>query len=54
MVITRADGTVEDHGIVAAHYSNPLRALWWKTVGKPMADCRIALSNRRHRMKEQG
>ena len=24
-VVTRADGTVEDHGLVAYHHSNPLR-----------------------------
>ncbi|MFJ8798518.1 hypothetical protein [Streptomyces sp. NPDC102487] len=47
MVVRRADGTVEDHGIVSAHYSNPLRAAWWHLVGRPLANARIARSNRR-------
>lgn len=27
--IIHADGSVEDHGIIAAHYSNPFKQLWW-------------------------
>jgi hypothetical protein len=30
IVVTRADGTVEDYGTVAYHNSNPLRLLWWR------------------------
>ncbi|MFI5880810.1 hypothetical protein [Streptomyces sp. NPDC051554] len=47
MVIKRADGTVEDHGVVAAQYSSPLRAAWWELVGRRLANRRIARSNRR-------
>lgn len=46
MVVTRADGTVHDHGIVSAYYRNPLKRWWWKHVGRPRADRRIAKSNR--------
>ncbi|MCX5239818.1 hypothetical protein OG824_31915 [Streptomyces prunicolor] len=49
MVVTRADGTVEDHGVVAAHYTSPLRAAWWQVVGRLLANRRIARSNRRRR-----
>lgn len=49
MVITRVDGTVEDHGVVSAQYRNPLRQAWWNFVGRPLADRRIARSNRRRR-----
>lgn len=49
MIVRRADGTVEDHGVVAAHYSNPVQALWWHLVGRPLANRRIARSNRRRR-----
>ncbi|MFJ4787576.1 hypothetical protein [Streptomyces sp. NPDC088794] len=47
MVITRADGRVEDHGVVAAHYASPWRSAWWQIVGRPLANLRIARSNRR-------
>lgn len=46
MVVTRADGTVHDHGIVSAYYRNPIKRLWWKHVGRPRANRRIAKSNR--------
>jgi hypothetical protein len=49
MVVRRVDGTVEDHGVVAAHYSNPLRQAWWLLVGLPQARLRIAMSNHRRR-----
>ncbi|MFC8676689.1 hypothetical protein ACFUEN_28890 [Streptomyces griseorubiginosus] len=49
MVVTRADGTVEDHGVVAAHYANSWRATWWALVGRRLANRRIARSNRRRR-----
>jgi hypothetical protein len=47
MVVTRADGTVHDHGVVSAHYDNPARQLWWELVGRRLADRRIARSNQR-------
>ncbi|MGV9427073.1 hypothetical protein ACWDO7_22655 [Streptomyces sp. NPDC003656] len=47
MVVRRVDGTVEDLGIVAAHYSSRWRAAWWRCVGRPLANRRIARSNRR-------
>ncbi|MGW2936052.1 hypothetical protein ACWDA7_30340 [Streptomyces sp. NPDC001156] len=49
MVVRRADGTVEDHGVVAAHYSSRWRAAWWRLVGQPLANRRIARSNRKRR-----
>lgn len=33
-VITRADGTVEDLGVIAYYHKNPLRRLWFKLTGK--------------------
>lgn len=30
VVITRADGTVENLGTVAFWHRNPLRRLWWR------------------------
>ena len=29
IVVTRADGRVEDYGVVAAYYRSPLRRLWY-------------------------
>jgi hypothetical protein len=29
-VVTRADGTVEDLGVIAFYHRNPLRRLWWR------------------------
>ncbi|MFJ4926807.1 hypothetical protein [Streptomyces sp. NPDC088736] len=46
MVVTRADGTVHDHGVVDAHYRNPLKQAWWITVRRPLANRRIRRSNR--------
>lgn len=45
-VITRADGTVVDVGVIAAGYANPLKQLWWNQVGKRLAERRIARANR--------
>ncbi|MGW1525440.1 hypothetical protein [Streptomyces sp. NPDC002159] len=49
MVVTRTDGTVEDQGVVNAQYSSRWRAAWWRWAGRPLADRRIARSNRRRR-----
>jgi hypothetical protein len=46
MVVRRADGTIHDHGIVSAHYRNPLKQAWWRLVGRPLANRRIRRSNR--------
>lgn len=46
MVVTRADGTIHDHGIVSAHYKSPIKQAWWRLIGKPLADRRIRRSNR--------
>jgi hypothetical protein len=46
MVVTRADGTVEDLGVVAAQYKNPLRQLWWEVVGARLSARRIKRANR--------
>ena len=45
-VIIRADGTVEDVGVISASYSNPLRQMWWETVGRRLAARRTARANR--------
>lgn len=50
-VVIRANGTREDLGKIAAHYRNPVKRLWWRLVGKPVADRRIRRTNQRH---EQG
>lgn len=51
--ITRADGTVQNIGQIAGTYHNPLRQLWWDTVGKRFSDRRIkiATANRTKEMK---
>jgi hypothetical protein len=46
MVIRRADGTVVDHGVVAARYASRWRQAWWQLVGRHRARRRIARSNR--------
>lgn len=33
-VVTRADGTVEDHGVIAYYHRNPLRRLYFRLTGK--------------------
>ena len=33
-IVTRADGTVEDLGVIAYHHRNPLRRLWFKLTGR--------------------
>lgn len=45
-VITRADGTVEDVGVISASYRNPVRQLWWTVVGRRLAARRTARANR--------
>lgn len=47
-VITRADGTVEDVGLVAAGYENPIRQFWWDHVGQKLTKRRIRNINSRH------
>lgn len=34
IVVTRADGTVEDHGTVAYYHRNPLKRAWHKLTGR--------------------
>lgn len=46
MVVRRADGTVHDHGLVEASFKNPIKQAWWRLIGKPLANRRIAKSNR--------
>jgi hypothetical protein len=46
MVVTRADGTVHDHGVVSAHYTNPIKEAWWLLVRRPLANRRIRRSNK--------
>jgi hypothetical protein len=33
-VVTRADGTVEDHGVVSYYHRNPLRRAYYRLTGK--------------------
>lgn len=47
-VVTRADGTVIDVGVVAAAYRNPFKQLWWRLVGLPAANRRIRRANKQH------
>jgi hypothetical protein len=45
-VITRADGTVEQVGLLAAGYSNPIKQLWWDVVGSRLSTRRINKINK--------
>lgn len=45
-VITRADGSVEDLGVISATYDNPLKQWWWEHVRQHLAERRIARANR--------
>ena len=49
--ITRADGTIEEVGVVAATYDNPLRQWWWDHVGAPRSERRIRRANESARSK---
>lgn len=46
LVVTRADGSSCDLGIVARDSTDPWRRTWWRLWGKPRADRRIAAFNR--------
>jgi hypothetical protein len=37
---------VHDLGVVAATYSNPVKAAWWRLAGSRLADRRIKRTNR--------
>lgn len=40
MIVTRADGTVENLGVVTYWHRNPLKRLWWRTkkyLGKKLS-----------------
>jgi hypothetical protein len=45
-VITRADGTVQDLGLVHARYRSPFKHMWWRLVRRPAANRRIKRANR--------
>ena len=45
--IIRADGTVEELGIIAAHHDSRWKQWRWDHIGKPLADARIRRANRR-------
>lgn len=45
-VITRANGRVEKLGTISADYKNPIKRLWWKHLGLPLANRRIERANR--------
>ena len=44
-IITKADGTVVDLGVVSYWSKNPLKRLRWRLIGKPRADRRIRRFN---------
>lgn len=44
-VITRADGTQVNLGVVDAYYKNPVKQWWWNTIGKRRAHLKIARAN---------
>lgn len=52
-VITRADGTVEDLGVIAADYSNPVRRAMWRAFGARLATYRTKRANRNAACKAQ-
>lgn len=44
--VIRADGTVDDLGIVNASYKSPWRQAYWRCVRKPLVDRRIRQANK--------
>jgi hypothetical protein len=52
VTIIRADGTVEEIGVVDTYYRSRVKRLWWKLYGKPRAERRIAAANRSARSRE--
>jgi hypothetical protein len=34
ITVTRADGSVENLGVVSYHHTNPLRRLWFRLTGR--------------------
>ena len=46
VVVTRADGTVHDLGVVSATYRTPWRRTWWHLIGRHTARHRITKANR--------
>jgi hypothetical protein len=44
-VVTRADGSVHDLGVVSYWSKNPLKMFRWKLVGEPAAKRRIRKFN---------
>lgn len=47
-VIIRADGRVENVGLLAAGYENPFRQLWWDLIGQRLSNHRIRRINAAH------
>lgn len=43
--IIRANGDVEDLGIINAEYKNLLKAIYWKLIGHPLSILRIKKLN---------
>lgn len=44
-VVTRANGTVVDLGVIERNYPDPLRQWWWDQVGRPHVVRRIRRFN---------
>lgn len=52
-IVIRADGRVENAGVISAAYANPLRQLWWLVWGKPAARRRALRINRAHAARQR-
>lgn len=48
-VVTRADGTVVNLGVISAQYSSPMKNVWWQLFGRKIAHLRIQSFNRSNR-----
>lgn len=47
ITVIRADGRVEEFGVVDAFYDDPWKQFKWQHFGKPLADFRIRRANAR-------
>lgn len=52
LVVTRADGRVEEIGVVAAEFTSKRKQLWWDLIGHRKHDRRIRKINKRFYARE--
>jgi hypothetical protein len=52
-IITRADGTIEDLGVIAAEYLDKDKQKWWDFVGKFKAEQRVHGANKKFKDIEE-